>query len=422
MRIAKSLFLLALVAGSLLFAVGCRGSFEPLPTSSPPPQLSYLEQKAKDIGVEKSSNGHLSISGVSDIRFQRLLLYLNAEAKSKGGEGTFYPYKVAGLYKEVDIGALGYHDMVRYWIQFSSDSFGSSTDLQKSAIEQGIEVTGEQHLVVREGTAYEKTEKLLKYLNAEAANSGRGYKLKAKYNQKQNQNGELTSDRVDILIQFSFDSAFAAFQMEIRSIYPSGVLYQVTRQQEIIARAAVEFTGVLQKPEELTITTFDFIGDAPNGPEWAYVFDAKAIAALREIQAGKKDSDLREILAFPEVKKRAGQFVPGAEGKARSKEPIEGEAAKIVAEIAVETARLMDPSLSLDIIIYDFRGDAPAELTSWAYTFDREAIIRIQKETLTSEQVLKLAKVREYIGAIPGGRIIPPIKQLPAQNPSPLVS
>lgn len=361
------------------------------PTISPTPDTRpYLEKRAEDIGVKKQGSGHLLIGGQAPVRLLRLLAYFNAEGKQEGEHGTFYSRKVSGAY-ETGRGACGGDgDCVHYKIHFSDDG----KDLNKK---------------VSSTPPYDTLDDLLTRENAEAAANGRQYKLKAWYEQKA-QGETLVSDRVDVMIQFSFDMPRDTITPEsaisARSFYPLEA-----KKDAIIARTAVQFSQLLLKGEALTIVALDFTGVIPNAPEWAYMFDEKGVAALKSIYESKIEYDTNAILVFAEVKERSAR-AESLQGYAkRAKEPVSSEEIEIVARIAQETARVINPSLGLSITIYGFEGRAPKDLTTWVYIFDGRASATLRTKELTPKGVLQLAEVVEQQGEV-FGRPVPPVKPI----------
>ena len=126
-----------------------------------------------------------------------------------------------------------------------------------------------------------------------------------------------------------------------------------------------------------------------------------------------------EILSLAEVKEPRINFsVVGVfedqpdsseEEFERSEEPIGQDAIEIVARIAVETARVINPT-DMSIVVYEFKGPSPTSLTTWSYIFDKEAIEILRTESLSPESTLRLASISEGVAIIPGGRKIPSFK------------
>lgn len=387
-----------------------------LPTPAPTladPADSFLEKVGEDIGVKIDKDGHLLVQGYPDVRVLRLITYLNAEARTRGKNRKSYPYKLAGLYGSAT-DSDGYNDHVDYRMHISFDDFEPPVDLFQLAKELGVSISPRGYLVLENEDPYENLDALLTYRNAEAANSG-DYKLKAWYDRKE-LGDEFLFDRVDIMVQFSFEQPFRQkstdLKVSIRSISAAE-----QRQNDIIANTAVEFSQLLKNPEILTIVTLDFAGDREHGPERAYVFDKKAVERLQAIYQGKEGGDFSkgDILALAEVKDRLGQARTSANDSPREKEPIGEKAIEIVAYIAVETAMALNPSGGLSITIYDFIGNAPKKLTTWVYLFDGEATEVIRTGDLTPQEVLREASVSEYAGVLPGNRFIPPVKPVPSE-------
>lgn len=397
LKVVALVFIMAFIGLITINCGGQGGEKIAQPPALNLPTINFLEQRAKDIGVSKDESGHLVISGIADVRFQKLLAYFNAKAKFDGKEGKFYPYKVSGFYKEADMGpVLGYQDHVHYDVHFSFDEFVPSVDLAPMDSDESR-------------TREQKVDDILLYLNTEAANSGREYKFKAQYSKTGTKEKQM--DRVDIFLQLSFESERPAFILEILAAEEHAVVPFVIREQELIGRAAVLFSEVLEKPEALTITTLDFLGNASQSLQVVYVFDEKDVRTLTEIRKGDRQFNAEAIIALSEAKKRASKLISGGKGK-RLEEIVVGKEASIVAELAVETARLLNPSHSIEIVIHNFYGISPTDLITWAYVFNRDAIVKMKSEELTAKQVLELGQVQESRGAIPGNREIPPGKRV----------
>jgi hypothetical protein len=260
-----------------------------------------------------------------------------------------------------------------------------------------------------QATSYEKLNAILANNNATAAASGRDYKMKAWYATKE-VSGKFVSDRIDIVIHFSFDAPLERYtprtSISARIIFPGN-----ERRNAIIAQAAVEFSQILEEPEELTVVTLDFAGEREHGPEFVYVFDRNAIGTLKRILHAEEKFDASDILALAEIKERTQRVLVRDNPTKRSKEPVGEKEAKIIAYIAVETARVIRPTKLL-IVVHDFPGASPNQLTTWAYIFDRAAIESLRKEDLEPGAVLKKAQVFEHMGVITGNRTIPPAKPI----------
>lgn len=392
-------------------------SSTPAPTFQIPAQ-DFLKKIGEDIGVTKDTDGHLHVQGEAQVRILRLITYLNTEAKTRGASRESYPYKIAGFYaasssRSGPEQSDTFDDQVDYKIQLSFDDFGSSTDLSQLAKDLRVSLSPGGYLIPEDNDPYEKLDALLTYRNAEAAHTG-DHKIKAWYETKQLED-EFLSDRVDIMVQFSFAQPLHKQTSQL-AVSTRSTSATEQRRNAIIAKTAVEFAQLLKKPEELTILALDFAGDREHGPEWVYVFDQTAVKTLQGMHAGEKDRvDAGDILALAEVKSRTGRLRMSPSNTIREKEPIDEDAIEIIAYIAVETAMTLHPSKSLTFIVYDFTGRAPKKLTTWIYIFDGEAIEAIRTESLTPPEVLRKARVAEYAGIIPGNRFIPPIKAFPSE-------
>ena len=345
---------------------------ENAPSSSPAPDDGSEQSRQWDEywGVTRDSQGHLQIEGNTDIRPSRLLARLNEQAKT-AGEESCAPYNLSGAYSVSD-GLDGYQDRLRYFVQVSFDSPTSLADLAELAAERGIIVSDLGHLLLAEEDPYKQTESILAYLNAEAAHEDCKYKFRARYQQQETlprydlktpDEGGVTSERLDVMVHLSSDSfifrgsniSLPARNLESQAIVPTASIPFVYEWKRIVARAALEFAQVFSHPTaELTITTLDFIGEAPDGPNWTYVFDA---VAIKELQAKRTSEDIDPIavLALGEEKLRKLRSAnPPAEPFPRDEEPINERAIKIVALLAQETARVnLNPSRGVFITVYD---------------------------------------------------------------------
>lgn len=379
---------------------------------------SYLEKVAKDMAIKKGDEGHLLVEGRAEIQFLRLLTYFNSEAKSKQNEGATLFYKVSGLYAG-STGGDGYADAVGYRIQVSSDDFEAPVDLIALAQDLGIIVSDKGRLTLEGTDVYAKLTALLEYRNAEAANLGREYKIKAWYDFKE-KDGVLVSDRVDVLIHFSFAEKLSQTTPDL-AISARNISAVESRQKSIIAIVALDFAQLLKTHGELNIVAPDFSGDNEQGPEMAYVFEAGDIEILKEIHSGKKKWDTIEVLSLAEVKQVRRSYISGdslvsnpdlnKERPKRDKEPVGAEAVSVIAYIAQETARVINPT-NLEIVVYEFKGNAPTQLTTWSYRFEASDIKILKDEELSAKDILKRAIVTEQIGVIPGDRTIPEFKPI----------
>ncbi|MFY9458115.1 MAG: hypothetical protein WAP23_04325 [Candidatus Spechtbacterales bacterium] len=382
------------------------------------PKETYLEKVAKDMGITKDEKGHLLVEGSADIQFLRLLTYFNTEAKNKRDQGDPLVYKVSGLYAG-STGSAGYADTVGFRIQVSSDDFATPVDLTVLARDLGISVSDKGRLTVEGKDVYANLTALLEYRNAEAANLEREYKIKAWYDFKE-KDGTLVLDRVDILIHFSFAEKLFQTTPDL-AVFSRNISAVESRQKSIIAMIAIDLAQLLQKPGELNIVATDFSGDNEQGPEMAYVFEAGDIGILKEIHAGKKEWDTIEILSLAEVKQIRRRYIAGdslvdrsdlnKRRPKRDKEPVGAEAASVIAYIAQETARVINPT-NLEIVVYEFKGNAPTQLTTWSYAFEAADIKTLRSEELSAKDILKIAIVTEQIGVIPGDRTIPEFKPI----------
>lgn len=417
------MFVMTLAILGVLLMTACSSSpnLAPRATESlpgPSTQDSYLEKVAKGIAIRKDEDGHLLVEGNAGVQFARLLAYFNAEAKSRRDEGDSLFYKVSGFYAGAT-GGDGYTDAMGFRIQVSSDDFSVPVDLAMLAQELGIVINSLGNLNASAQDPYAALDALLTYRNAEAANLGREYKIKAWY-ERYEQDGVLVSDRLDIMIYFSFAEKLQRVTPDL-AISARSLSAVEERQKSIIAMVAVDFSQLLQKSGELNVVALDFSGDNDHGPETAYVFEGKDIGKLKEIQSGQSIWDKIEILSLAEVKDLRRSYISGdslvqqsglPKVKAlREKEPVGSAAVKIVAYIAQESARVINPT-SLEIIIYEFTGNAPKKLITWSYMFDAEDIKVLRDKELDPGAILKIASVAEQVGVIPGDRTIPFFKPI----------
>jgi len=382
-------------------------------------QGSYLEESARDIGVRKDESGHLFVDGNADTQFLRLLTYFNLEAKVAADEGAKKLHKISGFYNGGSFGEDGYTDGVLYEIQISHDDFESLSDLTPFLEKGNLSFSPGGYLISKDEDPYGGLNTMLAYRNAEAASGDREYKLKAWYEAKHLRD-EFVSDSVYITIQFSFEESIRP-PTEDSALYRRNSSFGEQRQESIIAQAAVEFSQLLSKPKELAVLTFDFSGDNRQGLSQAYMFEASDIAKLHEVLAGTTTWGVSEILSLAEVKRPAGRYIVAGEivnksglpqnAAERSEEPIGQESIEIVARIVSETSRVINPT-SIEVIIHEFAGNTPNDLTTWSYQFDKEDIEEIRIQELPAEEIVGKGSVVEQVWFIPGDRSIPPAKPL----------
>ncbi len=384
-------------------------------------QGSYLEKFAKDIGVFKDDDGHLLVDGNADVKFLRLITYFNAEAKIKRVEGASNLYKVSGLYRASTSGKEGYSDSVKIRVQVSSDDFEVPADPSELADRTNMAFSRGGYEDPRADDSYEALDALLEYLNAIAANEGRKYKLKAWYETRENER-KLLSDRIDIVVQFSFEEKMYAPTSDL-ALYTRNLSFAEERQKSVLSRIAVDFSRLIKSDAGvMNILTLDFSGDNEQGPDYAYVFEGRDIDILKEIHSGEKAwTSALKILALAEAKNPAWTYIVAGQLKdvpdspessaPRTKEPIGRESQEVVAYIAAEIVRVINPA-SLEIEIHEFKGKAPKQLTVWSYMFDAEDIKVLRGKELSVGDTLKMASVVEQISGIPGGRTIPAFKPI----------
>lgn len=417
---------------AVLAVAACGGSpdIEPVATEAAPgsvietpserePQTAqglYLERVGEDMGVIRDADGHLFVEGRAAVQFLRLLSYFNAEARSEKSDDAL-SYKISGFYG-AGVGQEGYTDTVSYSIQISSDEFSTPVNLDELARELQVGLSDDNYLLAEHESPYDALDALLTYLNAEAANAGRDYKFKAWYDTHAS-DGVPISERVDIVVHFSFDEKFHRPTTDL-AIYARTLSPTEQRQKSVIANAAVNFSQLLEEPGVISILSLDFSGDTEQGPPLVYLFEGKDIEILHDIREGRKDWGMIEILSLAEVKEPRGRStVSGApadesalpeEKTNEREEPIGQEVVEVVARIAVETARVLNPT-NLEITIYEFEGSSPNSLTTWSYRFDKEDVKILRSESMSSESILRLASIVERIAVIPGGRIVPYIQK-----------
>lgn len=387
-------------------------------TKNDGPNPSLVEEQGRNIGVTKNQEGHLLVSvpgSMADyeIKFLRILAYFNTEALAEGS-GAYYPHKFSGEYT-LQTGPR-IIDEIHYEVMFASDSFLTPVDLKQLASDLGLQVNNKGNLIVSRGTPYEKVEAILTYLNAQAANEGRTYKFKAGYQSKQERDGVLISDRIDILVYFAEDSAPESTNPEsvivARVNSPAG-----EKRKEIISRAVVAFSQILEKPEMLTVSMVNLTGRIPHFSGLFHMFDGKAVGELQQVLANKRDLNSSQILGIAETKQRLGTTVPLQASAQRIQEPVRPDEMRIVAHVVEETIRAIRP-VNLEIIVYDFNGNAPQNSITWNLAFSLDADTLIKLGNPTPSQIFAYVTITEHIGLTTGNRIIPPRKPvLPSLQP-----
>jgi len=348
-------FVIAVMLIALL--TGCtRGKNSAGPTIAPDTYLfsteaeriQHLDAQAGNLGITLSENRHLSVGGIPHLRVNRLIAYFNYEAKSLRRDARdAYPYKLSGTYAIVPT-MNGFIDEVRYEIQFSSLPF-YPPDVLTAKNNTNFHEDNDTPVA----DSYGKFAAALDQFNAEAESARKNYKVKGRYRFSENARGEIDSDRIDLFLHFSFDSRINSLGLEAEMPVVRSVNPLLSSEKDVIVKTLLTFAPLLKKPEAFTITTLNFVGDAPYGPQWVYMFNSETIKQMLSNDKLSRD----EILALAEVKERKRQMPRVKQIIKDRKEPIRDYQKEIIARIAIETARNINP-ISISIAIYDFEGNA----------------------------------------------------------------